>query len=605
MQAKTNEKMRGQENGGTATLDRKNQGATVETWRWGILAATALALVTLWPTLTLWFERGVNYNGFYGLQQYDEEFYAGYINTLLLGRPRQSDPAQCGGTSNYESLFSIQFVPAYLIAIPTRFLGISVSTVFIVLMPLIAFLAILSVYVLIRCLTGDTRISAIGALCVLCLGTVPSGEGLMGDLVGSRANFHGLLFLRRYLPGVPFPLFFAFCAFTWRAFTDKSPLKYSLASGLLLLLLIFSYFYLWTFALAWTASFALLSWIARTEFRSRITYRVLPIAFFGGLGILLYAKMLSRRAVSSDPIVALESSHALDVFRYSEIACLIIAAVLYYFVRRQQKPLGKPSTVFTFSLLLTPLLVFNQQVLTGLSLQPYHYEFYIGNYVTVLAAVLTAWILWEQRIRKAPLALIGCIALFWAWGEMAVGAKLQRPYNIRRDALLSISERIKGDGVVYSDDVWVVNNHISTFTSLPVLWGLHTQLCSSLTPEEARERFYQYLYYTDYRPEQLRRALQNANYIATAALFGYERAGEKLLKNRKPVSADEIEQVVGNYSEYISRFSLKEALHPQLSYVIITEAGPTAPTNLDLWYERDEGERIGEFVLYRVSPRQR
>jgi hypothetical protein len=40
------------------------------------LPPPAFSIMTLWPTLTLWHTRGADYNGFYALQQYDEDVYA-------------------------------------------------------------------------------------------------------------------------------------------------------------------------------------------------------------------------------------------------------------------------------------------------------------------------------------------------------------------------------------------------------------------------------------------------------------------------------------------------------------------------------------------------
>jgi len=337
--------------------------------------------------------------------------------------------------------------------------------------------------------------------------------------------------------------------------------------------------------------------------RPSLVRRVLPIVGIGLFGTLLYSKMLAAPPLASDRVQALEFTHSPELFRYSELACAVIAAVLCYGIRHQRTKLTEPATLFTFSLLLTPFLVFNQQIITGRSLQPYHYEFYIANYLTVLAGVLAASILFKERMRKVAV-LIGCVALFWGWGEVAISEHLNRSRNIERDALMAVARNLKDNGTIYSRDIWVVSNHISTFTSLPVVWALHTQVCISLTPEEAKQRFYQYLYYTDYDPDELREDLLKKSYLQTAALFGYERAGLKLQESGKPVSADEVEQAVTEYAAYLSSFTYERSIHPKLSYVIATDSAPGFSRNLDRWYSRDEGKRIGEFILYRVKPRQ-
>ena len=48
-----------------------------------------------------------------------------------------------------------------------------------------------------------------------------------------------------------------------------------------------------------------------------------------------------------------------------------------------------PRFLFAASFALMPLAVFNQQVITGRSLQPFHYESFIANYVTLVGAFVT------------------------------------------------------------------------------------------------------------------------------------------------------------------------------------------------------------------------
>jgi len=63
-------------------------------WRWGLLAASLLALLSVYPQFHLWFNRGeysqsvVAYNQGLG----DEVAYAAYVKALIDGRPRRNDP---------------------------------------------------------------------------------------------------------------------------------------------------------------------------------------------------------------------------------------------------------------------------------------------------------------------------------------------------------------------------------------------------------------------------------------------------------------------------------------------------------------------------------
>src|SRR5437867_198385 len=106
--------------------------------RWFALPGTAMVLLSLMPQIHLWFVRGRDWNGAYATLQGDELLYSAYINALIDGRPRRNDPfAGRDSTSKSplpESTFSIQFIPAYMIASLARALGKSASTAFIVLL---------------------------------------------------------------------------------------------------------------------------------------------------------------------------------------------------------------------------------------------------------------------------------------------------------------------------------------------------------------------------------------------------------------------------------------------------------------------------------------
>src|SRR5687767_10555420 len=109
----------------------------IERWKWGIWAALAITLLSIYPQLVMWGVRGLHWHGSFAVGDSDEWAYAAYVQALIDGRPRRNDPYT--GRDDQperpqpESLFSIQFVPAYVIAVPARFLGLSSSTAFIIL----------------------------------------------------------------------------------------------------------------------------------------------------------------------------------------------------------------------------------------------------------------------------------------------------------------------------------------------------------------------------------------------------------------------------------------------------------------------------------------
>ena len=59
----------------------------------------------------------------------------------------------------------------------------------------------------------------------------------------------------------------------------------------------------------------------------------------------------------------------------------------------------------------------------------------------------------------------------------------------------------------------------------------------------------------------------------------------------------------GNIDEYIAGFDRTRAATPELSYVITHVDTTPNLSNLDRWYERDQGRQYGAFVLFKVRLR--
>lgn len=180
----------------------------IANWKWGMWGAVAITLLSLYPQLLMWGVRGTEWNGAYAEFHGDEWVYSAYVQALIDGRPRRNDPYTGRDDSpeqpQPESLFSIQFVPAYLIAVPASLLGISSSTAFIAVGFLVPFFSCLAIFWLIANLTGDHRLAAAGSVIVLCFGALAAGTGIIHAL-SSGFQYSFLPFLRRYDPALPFP----------------------------------------------------------------------------------------------------------------------------------------------------------------------------------------------------------------------------------------------------------------------------------------------------------------------------------------------------------------------------------------------------------------
>ncbi len=587
-----------------------------------VVAVLLMLLLSLIPQADLCRRVGDEWHGAYAYAHYDEDIYAAYLNGLILGRGRRSDPLVEPQDVPPESFFSIQFVTPAILTAVARTTGLSAAQIFIVFPPLLASLAAFLLFHLLVTLTSDERLSCCGTLLVLCFGAAAGRDGKIAALLHGEVYYAGFPFLRRYQPGFSFILFFLFVLFVYLAFTRwdrRRGLPAAIIAALTFALMLFTYFFLWTAALAWLFIVVALWFIARPSERRRVAGRLLPLAIIGGGALAVYGYVLAGMAENTSSVQFLEHTRAPDLWRGPELIGAVVLVVVIMTVRRQKASWDDPLILLTLSFAIVPFGVFNQQLLTGLSLQPFHYEIFILNYVVLLAAVLTFAI--QRRftlIASGSLSMPAFIALcfisvYWGLTEMRYNAFRERDRNLARNGFVPVAKRLKelsshnqGEReVVYSPDTYVVADNTAGYAPQSPLWATHMIVIPSLGEQQRQNRFFHYLYYSGIAPVQLEQRLRNQGFIETSALFGYERFARHLVSQFKPSTSDEVGRKVREYSDFVNAFDASQAARPRLSYAIVRSDSQFDFSRLDRWYEREQTEEIGEYQLIRLRLRAR
>ncbi len=575
-------------------------------WKFVVFVGAAVVLVTSIPQLSMIIRRGADWQGSYALIDYDELSYSAYLHSLIEGRPRRNNPYSVNehaNSENAENYFSIQSLPAYSIALPARVLGVSASTAFIFLLPLMAFGSSLAIFWLLTEMTGNERVAALGVLVVLLCGRLVSESPFV-----TTQTYGAFAFLRRYIPAVSFPLFFLFCVFVWRAFTDKpKPARaWSVAAGGVFGLLVFSYFYLWTAAAAWLICFTAVWLIARPEDRRHVVVTVSILTFISFVALAPYFYLLSLRIKTTDTTQALVFTHAPDLFRVTEVTGALILLALAVYARRRALDWRTPQVLFAASCAAAPFIVFNQQILTGRSLQAFHYEQFIINYVVLVGLVTTYQLIW-RHLKIRPVVWV-VFALTIGLATALKEARDNSALNDRRDQAKPVFERLDHlaarsgyQGLALFNNSLLAASAL-TSSSVPELWAPNLSFFGSTSVDEQVERFYQYLFYLGVDPQMFEKDLHGSAQVR-AAVFGLHRANSGLTQTFMPVSADEIRAQVQSYSSYINGFSRQHASRWPLSCVVMIDESPYNLANLDRWYVRDSGERVGGSVIYTVRLR--
>jgi hypothetical protein len=140
-------------------------------WQSGIYAALLLVVLAAYPQLRVWLEGGEARPDSFAFFSEDEAAYCAYVNALVEGRPRRNDPYtgrdDQPGAPQPESLFSIQFVPPYALALLARATSLSAPSSFFLLTCLAALASALAVFRLMQLMTGDDRVAAAAVFFVL------------------------------------------------------------------------------------------------------------------------------------------------------------------------------------------------------------------------------------------------------------------------------------------------------------------------------------------------------------------------------------------------------------------------------------------------------
>ncbi|MBS1796926.1 MAG: hypothetical protein JSS81_24080 [Acidobacteria bacterium] len=591
-------------------------------WRFGIIAGLFLAVFTLYPQFKMWYLQGAEWQGHYAYNDIDEVAYASYVKALIDGRPRRNDPYtgrdDAPGAPQPESLFSIQFASPYAIALPARALGVGAPWAMTIAGAVAGFLAALAAFWVIGRLTDDSLFAMAGSLVMLAGGALAAGEGAIGGIFDIGQTYPYFPAFRRYVPAVPFPFFLCLLGLVW-LMVNTEDLRRRIVYGALaagcFAFVNFSYFYTWTTALAWFGCLGLVWCAARPDgvLRDLKSLAALGAGFLCSLAP--YALLLSNRSHTMDDVQLLVLTHAPDLNRVPEyisffVLLMIAAAVLLKLVSFRDR-----DVLFAVSLALVPIAVFNQQVITGKSLQPIHYQVFIGNYVAALALVVTVGILLKRSglfkfaLVKALVILCAAGAAAWGFVECHYTVAVLDEANVARDQGMDVGRYLTEIAPANGDTPRTVimpfsmleGDDLPTIAPQSVLWARHQHIFAGVTWQENKERYYQYLHFLGVTPESLAEGMKKrGDFVSVIALFGWGRHTDRLNSEYKPLTYGEIDAEVRLYEDYLRNFNPRNSPDTILSYLVVPADWDPDFANIDKWYEREELARFPYYTLYRV-----
>ena len=586
--------------------------------KYAIWSLLFVLFVAYYPQTHLIASRGSAWSGSFYVTNYDETAYATYINTLISGKSRKADPFSGTDNASYESFYSIQFVPAYAIALPARSLGLSTSTAFILLIGFIAIATALALFWLIKSVGGDDLLAAAGTIFVLAFGTAAAFEGELRHLVQGSVVVDYFPFLRRYQPGLPFPLYLFYLGALWKALsaTDRRKgLVSAVAAGCSVAVMIFSYFFLWTTALAFLSVLVILAFVLVPNRRRRILTALGTVAIISTAALVPYWFFISRRSPEIDSVQLLAQTRAPDLFSTPIVIGVVVVLAALVLLRRNYLRLSDPLIIFTLAVGLTPLVVLNQQVVSGRSLQPVHFEIFVTNYLALIAVVMLFAALMNSQKATVPAATLRKALMYMAvisaaWGTVETVTATNRSsfaaeVRDRAASAIKLAEKDSAGSkaVVLTPDM-VTGDFIQSVSNLHPLWSPHTSSGGGVSLSENKRLFYLYIYQNGVTDKELGNALRARVFEVTAAVFGSEQALPELGGDGQTISDAAVQAEVSKYREFVSFAERVGIYEPVLNYIVVASEAEPDYSRLDRWYRRELLGDADGFKAYKLTAKR-
>lgn len=360
-------------------------GADGRALRVGALALLAIVVAAIHVYPDLWFVRdlGAAYRGVHLMGAAEETTYLSRISRVLAGDYRlgnamilehRADPSAYGPLAEY-----VQGTVGRVLGLSIARLDIAATAV----LPVCVFL--LSV-LMVRALTGRFWLSVGGAL-VLTLGQflVAKNSPLLQGRLFDPDFINSLQFVRPVAPQFQYPLFFLTLWLLFRGWAGRQGVRDAVLAGLAVGLDFYVSVFFWTFLMSAIALFGGWGLITRDARRWRTALVIGATALL--VGIPYFASVARTLAT---PGLLEASLRAGVLFTHRPFLPPVhVAWLLAFAAWFSWRPRGAAAQ-FTFVLLLAGLACLNQQVVTGRTVQPFHWETYTNKVSLLLSFCVLA-----------------------------------------------------------------------------------------------------------------------------------------------------------------------------------------------------------------------
>jgi len=321
----------------------------------------------------------------------------------------------------------------------------------------------LLIYALVYQLTRKKSISLIAPITVLLSINLVNPTAIWNLLVHQQTHTEFMLFSRLISP-IHSIFFFGFLLLFW-FFLQKRKWVYGIGSGIVLGLSFYEYPYTWTFLLAFLGCLVLIFIFKKKWVKIKDIILIILIAllvatpYFWNLWRAMHHPLYSELASR----FGLIKTHSPQV---GALVLILLSIFLLFFSRD-----WKDRYYFCLGLVLTPLIVLNQQIITGLIMIPDHYHWYFHSPLSIIIMTIIIFELLEKKINNhflkkiawsSLIILILFINFYNAWIVQSSFYQRQKPIAIENQRYGPVFEWLRHntqkDQVIVGDEItsWLI-----------------------------------------------------------------------------------------------------------------------------------------------------
>lgn len=320
-----------------------------------------------------------------------------------------------------EGPYLFQPLGSIVVAYTGKLFGLEINNTILLSRIIFPFLAYILMYSFVFLLSRSKLVSLVSTTSILLIGAILSPAGvqvLINKIILQGVSPVNYLEISHPVnSSMIFVFLFGFLVAFLMYYRTWS-LWWGILSAILLGLNFYNYFYSWTYLFALLGTLTLVLFFDRRWMEVR---RVLYI-FIGGLIVAIPYLLNLHDATLHPTYLELSQRHGVLTSHMPLFvgATVFLAAIIFFlgFPREDRR-----RYLFALSLLLTPIVTMNQQILTGKVLQVGHYHWYMHQPIALILACIVVFSLFERlRIERIYVKLFATILIVIS---VSIGFRIQ------------------------------------------------------------------------------------------------------------------------------------------------------------------------------------